>query len=156
MKHWSLLLSLILTTTASADRLRLILVPQQVVIRHDSRPVKFDLFLYNDGNAAEMVPSLELFRAIYTVHRGINTDSELKTHSRKFSQPIKDHILKPKRVDHTTVEIDLSSEDGDYLELAIEIGNERRLTSNLVLLLCSPPVASPADPTASPKSTVTP
>lgn len=61
-------------------------------------------------------------------------------------------MLKAGRVDHAAIDIDLSFEEGDYVELRVEIGHdERTLTSNSVLLLCSPN-ALPAEPESSPKA----
>jgi hypothetical protein len=54
--------------------------------------------------------------------------------------------LEPKGVDHTVVEIDLSPEDGDYVELRVQVAHdEHALTSNTVLLLCSPTNAAAAE-----------
>jgi hypothetical protein len=157
MKTLSLLIGITLVATARADSLRFILVPQQIVVSPGASPTKFDLFLYNTGDSVRRVPSLEEFRALYTVRRHMSSDSKSGTDIRTFSHSIKDHTLKAKRVDHTVVEIDLSAEEGDYIELRVEIGHEERtLTSNLVLLLCSPVSASPVEPASSPKAAVTP
>jgi hypothetical protein len=152
MTRLSLLLSIILVATAPAQSLRLILVPQQVVISRGASPKKFDLFLYNAGKSAQMVPSLESFRAFYVVRHRTNSDEQPGSELRAFSQTIKDHMLKAGKVDHTAIEIDLSLEEGDYIELRVEIGHdERTLTSNSVLLFCSSK-ASPAEPASSAKA----
>jgi hypothetical protein len=156
MKKLSLLFSVILVATATAESLRLVLVPQQIVVSGGASPMKFDLYLYNATNSAQMVPSLESFRALYVVRSHTNSEPKLESYWRKFSQPIKDHTLKAQRVDHTVIEIDLSSEDADYIELRIEIGDQPTLTSNTVLLLCSPVSASPVESPSSPKAAVTP
>ena len=76
---------------------------------------------------------------------------------RAFSQSIKDHTLKAHGVDHTVIDIDLSSEDGDYIELQVEIGHdEHRLASNSVLLLCQPATSSPTQSPSSPTATAKP
>ena len=153
MKTLSLLIGIILVATARADSLRFILVPQQIVVSPSATPMKFDLLLYNAGDSARRVPSLEEFRALYTVRHHMSSDSKSGTDVRTFSHPIKDHTLKAKRVDHTVVEIDLSSERGDYIELYVQIGHgERTLTSNSVLLLLAvnaPPELLKLAPTAS-------
>lgn len=147
MKTLSLLLSIIVAATAQAEPLRLILVPQQLVIPRQASPMKFDLFLYNAGNGAQTVPSLEQFRALYDVRYHTKSDSKSRTDIRVFSHPIKDHTLKARGVDHTVIDIDLSPEDGDYIELRVEVGHDKRvLTSNPVLLLCSPPNSAAAEP----------
>jgi len=156
MRGLCLLLSLIVAATAPAEPLRLILAPQQLVIPPDWSPIKFDLYLYNDGNAAEVVPSLEQFRAVYIIRHFTDNNSQKESQLRTFSHPIKDHTLKAKRLDHATVDIDFSSVAGEYIELSIEIGDKRLLTSNSVLLLCSPLNASPTVSPSSPAPTVTP
>jgi hypothetical protein len=157
MKRLSLLLSIVLVTTAPAQSLRLILVPQQILVSRGASPKKFDLFLYNAGKSAQTVPSLESFRAFYVVRQRTNSDERPGSELRVFSQTIKDHMLKAGRVDHTVIDIDLSLEEGDYVELRVEIGHEASaLTSNSVLLLCSPINSPSAEPASSPKATVTP
>ncbi|MEY2576223.1 MAG: hypothetical protein QOF80_1710 [Verrucomicrobiota bacterium] len=157
MKIFSLLLCIILVASARAQSLRLILVPQQIEVSPAASGMKFDLFLYNAGDSAHTVPSLEEFRAFYTTYHHANSDSKSGTEIRAFNHPIKDHTLKAQRVDHTIIEIDLSSEDGDYIELRVAIGHdERTLTSNSVLLLCHPVSASPTEKPQSPKADVTP
>lgn len=157
MKRLSLMLSIILVATAPAQSLRLILVPEQILVSHGASSKKFDLFLYNAGKSAQAVPSLESFRAFYVVRERTNSGERPGSELRVFSQTIRDHMLKAGRVDHTAIDIDLSLEEGDYVELRVEIGNgERTLTSNSVLLLCSPMNSPPAEPTSSPKATVTP
>ena len=146
MKALFILLSVIVVAATRAESLRLILVPQRVVIPRQLHPTKFDLFLYNAGRTARTVPSLEEFRALYTVRYHTRSASKSKADIRAFSYPIKDHILKAQGVDHSVIEIDFSPEDGDYVELRVEVGHdERALTSNPVLLLCSPPNASAAE-----------
>jgi hypothetical protein len=118
-----------------------------VMVPRQSSPTKFDLFVYNAGSVARTVPSLEQFRANYTVRYHTKSDSKSRTDIRAFSHRIKDHILRAQGVDHTVIEIDLSPEDGDYVELWVEVGHdERALTSNPVLLLCSPTNAAAAEP----------
>jgi hypothetical protein len=147
MKTPSLLLSIIVAATAQAEPVRLILVPQRVVIPHQSSTSKFDLFLYNAGSAARTVPSLEEFRAHYTIRYHTKSDSQSRAEIRAFNHPIKDHTLKAQGVDHTVIEIDVSPEDGDYIELYVQVGHdERALTSNTVVLLCSSPNAQEKQP----------
>ena len=147
MKTLPLLLGIVIAATAQAEPLRLILVPQQLTVPRQSSPTKFDLFLYNAGSAAQTVPSLEQFRASYEVRYHAKSDSKSRTDIRVFSHPIKDHTLKARGVDHAVIEIDLLPEDGDYIELKVEVGHDKRaLTSNPVLLLCSPPNAAPMKP----------
>ena len=138
MKIFYALISLILATTAVADPLRLILVPQQVVISHDAE-TKFDVYLYNDSDSAVSVPSLESFRALYTIRSEGTDDARVESDFRKFSQPIKEHVLKAHRVDHTIITIQFSPGDGDYLELSIEVGSKRTLRSNSVIMLAHQP-----------------
>ena len=153
MKTLSFLLSIIVAATAQAEPLRLILVPQQLVVPRQPSPTKFDLFLYNAGSTAQTVPSLEQFRALYDVRYHTKSDSKSKTDIRVFSHPIKDHTLKARGTDHTVIEVDLSPEDGDYIELRVEVGHDKRaLTSNSVLLLCSPPNAAAAEPVSGTQS----
>jgi hypothetical protein len=157
MKALFTLLAVVFVATAHAEPLRLILVPQQIVVPPGVSAMKFDVFLYNPGKSARTVPSLEEFRAFYTTRRHTNSDSKSGTEIRAFSHPIKDHTLKAQSVDHTVIAIDLSSENGDYIELRVEIGHdERTLTSNLVLLLCSQVTALPAVSPASPEPAITP
>jgi hypothetical protein len=157
MKMLSLLLGIILVASARAQSLRLILVPQQIEISPAASRMKFDLFLYNASDSVQTVPSLDEFRAFYTTYHHANSDSKSATDIRAFNHPIKDHTLKAQRVDHANIEIDLSSEDGDYIELRVAIGHdERTITSNSVLLLCHPVRTSPAEPPQSPKAEVTP
>ena len=147
MKTLSLLLSIIVAATAQAEPLRLILVPQQVVIPRQSSASKFDLFLYNAGSAARTVPSLEQFRALYTIRYHTKSDSQSRAEIRAFNHPIKDHTLKAQGVDRAVIEIDVSPEDGDYIELYVQVGHdERALTSNTVLLLCSSTTAPAIEP----------
>ena len=147
MKALSLVLSIIVVATARAEPLRLILVPQQVVIPRQSSAAKFDLFLYNSGSAARVVPSLHQFRALYTIRYHTKSDSLSRADIRAFSHPIKDHTLKAKGVDHAAIEIDLLPDDGDYVELRVEVGHdERALASNTVLLLCSPTNSTMVEP----------
>jgi len=153
MKSVGLLLSIVFLATANAEPLRLFLVPQQIVLPNDASAAKFDLFLYNSGDSAQVVPSLESFRALWVLRRHGNSDVKHGAEAHAFSQSIKNHILKGRRVDHTVIDIDLSSEDGDYVELSVEIGHdEHSLTSNSVLLL----LARPPKPVTSPQPTVTP
>jgi hypothetical protein len=153
MKSVALLLSIILLATADAEPLRLILVPQQTVLSKGASAAKFDLFLYNGGDSAKRVPSLESFRALWVVRHHAKSDTRSGAEARAFSQSIKDHTLQAHRVDHTVIDIDLSSEDGDYIELSVEIGHdEHTLTSNSVLLLLAPA----AEPVRSPQPTATP
>jgi hypothetical protein len=147
MKAMSLLLSIIVVATARAESLRLILVPQQVMIPRQPSTAKCDVFLYNAGGAARTVPSLEEFRALYTIRYHTKSDSRSRVEIQAFSHPIKDHILKAQGVDHAVIEIDLSPEDGDYIELYVQVGHdEQALTSNTVLLLCSPTNAPATKP----------
>jgi hypothetical protein len=147
MKALALILSIVLVATARAESLRLILAPQQVMVPRQPSTAKCDVFLYNAGGAARTVPSLEEFRAFYTIRYHTKSDSQSRTQIQAFSHAIKDHTLKPQRVDHTVIEIDLSPEDGDYIELYVQVGHdERTLTSNTVLLLCSPTNAPPTQP----------
>ena len=147
MKTLSLLLSVIIVATAGAEPLRLILVPQRVVIPRQSSASKFDLFLYNSGSAVRTVPSLEEFRALYTIRYHTKSDSLSRADIRAFNHPIKDHTLKAQGVDHAVIEIDISPEDGDYIELYVQVGHdERALTSNTVLLLCSSTNAQATEP----------
>ena len=147
MKAVSLLLSVIIVATARAEPLRLILVPQRVVIPRQSSASKFDLFLYNAGSAARTVPSLEQFRALYTIRYHTKSDSQSRVEIRAFNHCIKDHTLKAEGVDHAVIEIDVSPEDGDYIELYVQVGHdERALTSNTVLLLCSSTNAQVTEP----------
>ena len=147
MKALPLILSIIVVATARAESLRLILVPQQVTIPRQASASKFDLFLYNAGSAPRTVPSLEPFRALYTIRYHTKSGSQSRAEIRAFNQPIKDHTLKAQRVDHTVIEIDLLPEDGDYIELYVQVGHdERALTSNTVLLLCSPANAPATEP----------
>ena len=157
MKALCLLLGIILVAPAAAEPLRLILAPQQVVVSRGAASTKFDLFLYNGGKSAATVPSLEQFRAFYTVYRRAASEEKPGTELRAFSQPIKDHTLKAQRFDHTVIEIDLSGEDGDYIELRVEIGHDERvLTSNSVLMRWLPDNAPAANPASSPKAAITP
>lgn len=157
MKAVCLLLGIILVAPVAAEPLRLILAPQQVVVSRGAVPTKFDLFLYNGGKSTATVPSLEQFRAFYTVHRRASSDEKSGTELRAFSHPIKDRTLKPQNFDHTVIEIDLSAEDGDYIELRVEIGHdERALTSNSVLMRWLPASAPSAETASSPKSAITP
>jgi hypothetical protein len=147
MKALSLLLSVIIVATARAEPLRLILVPQQVTVPRQPSAAKFDLFLYNAGSAARTVPSLEQFRALYTIRYHTKSDSQSRAEIRAFNHSIKDHSLKAQGIDHTLIELDLSPEDSDYLELYVQIGHdERTLTSNTVLLRCSPTTAPGTQP----------
>jgi hypothetical protein len=137
MKTLSVLLSFILAATANAHSLRLIVVSQETLVPVDGSPMKFDLYLYNDGSTAEIVPSLEMFRATYAVRSCLRGDTNVERNDlRTFSHPIKDHSLKAQQVDHTVIEIDISPEGGDYVELSIEIGDKRILRSNSLILLC--------------------
>jgi hypothetical protein len=139
MKALSLLLSVIIVATARAEPLRLILVPHQVTVSRQPSVAKFDLFLYNAGSAARTMPSLEQFRALYTIRYHNKSDCQSRAEIRAFNHSIKDHTLRARGVDHTIIELDVSPEDGDYLELYLQIGHdERTLTSNTVLLRCSP------------------
>jgi hypothetical protein len=148
-----LLLSIIFLATAKAEPLRLILVPQQIMLSSGASAAKFDLFLYNSGDSAQVVPPLESFRALWVLRRHGNPDVKHGAEAHAFSQSIKNHTLKAHRVDHTVIDIDLSSDDGDYVELSVEIGHdEHTLTSNSVLLL----LAAPIKPVTSPQATVTP
>jgi hypothetical protein len=133
MRIFQALIGVILATTAAAEPLRLILVPQQVVISRDGE-TKFDVYLYNDGNSAATVPSLESFSAFYFIRRAGNEDAKVESDFRKFSRPIKDHTLKAHGVDHTIIDLQFSPGDGDYLELSIEVGNKQTLRSNSVIL----------------------
>jgi hypothetical protein len=147
MKALSLLLSILAVGAARGEPLRFLLVPQQVVISRQSSPTKFDLFLYNGGKIARTVPSLEEFRALYTIRYHAKSDSKSRADIRAFNHPIKDHTLKAQGVDHAVIEIDLSPEDGEYIELYVQVGHdERALTSNTVLLLCSPTNAPATEP----------
>jgi hypothetical protein len=139
MKAFCILLSLCLVTTASSESLRLILVPQQLVAAKDGSTTKFDVYLYNDSDKPQTVPSLESFRALYTVRRHGDSDTKSESYSRKFSHPIKDHVLQAHRVDHATIDVSLTLDDGDFLEVHLEIGDKELLTSNSVLLLCRQP-----------------
>ena len=157
MKMLFLLLGIMLAPSARAQSLRLILVPQHIEVSRSASGMKFDLFLYNAGTSPQTVPSLEEFRAFYTTYHHANSDSKSGTEIRAFNHPIKDHTLKAQRVDHAIIEIDLSSEDGDYIELRVAIGHdERTLTSNSVVLLCSPVKPSSAEPSPTPTPAVTP
>jgi hypothetical protein len=139
MKALALILSIVLVATARPESLRLILVPQQVMVPRQPSTAKCDVFLYNAGSAARTVPSLEEFRAFYTIRYHTKSHSQSKTQIQAFSHAIKDHTLKAQGVDQTVIELDISPEDGDYLELYVQIGHdERTLTSNTVLLRCSP------------------
>ena len=136
MKAFSILLSLCLATTTSAESLRLILVPQQLVAARDGSPTKFDVYLYNDGDTTRTVPSLDSFRALYTVRRHASSDTKSESYSRKFSHPIKDHLLQAHRVDHATIDVSFAVEEGDFVEVHLEIGDKQVLTSNSLLLFC--------------------
>jgi hypothetical protein len=147
MKTLSLLLSIIVAATAQAESLRLILVPQEVMVPRQPSTAKCDVFLYNAGSAARTVPALEQFGAFYTIRYHTKSDSQSKTEIRAFNHSIKDHTLKARRVDHAVIEIDLSPEDGDYIELYVRVGHdERALTSNTVLLRCTPTNAPATEP----------
>jgi hypothetical protein len=151
-----LLLSMTFLSPASAQSLRLILVPQQITASRETSS-KFDLFLYNAGKSPQTVPSLEEFRALYVVRRHTNSDEKRGTQLSAFSNPIKDHRLKAGGVDSTVIEIDLSAEDGEYIELHVEIGHDdHTLTSNPVLLLCPTMNVPTVEPASSPKSVRTP
>lgn len=158
MKSFALLLlGMTFLSPASAQSLRLILVPQQLAVSRDTSSMKFDLFLYNAGKSAQTVPSLEEFRALSVLHRRTNSDEKRGTQLSAFSHPIEDHKLKAGGVDHTVIEIDLSPKDGEYIELHVEIGHdEHTLISNSVLLLCPPMDVPSAEPVSSPKPSTTP
>lgn len=136
MKTFCILLSLCLVTTASSESLRLILVPQQLVVAKDGSTTKFDAYLYNDSDKTQTVPSLESFRALYTVRRHGSSDAKSESYSRKFSHPIKDHLLQAHRVDYATIDVSFAVDDGDFVEVHIEIGDKQVLTSNSLLLFC--------------------
>lgn len=136
MKMFSILLALCLATTTSAESLRLVLVPHDLVAARDGSPTKFDVYLYNDSNKARVVPSLDAFRALYTVRRHATDDTKSESYSRTFSHPIKDHLLQAHRVDHATIEVGFSVGDGDFVEVHLEVGDKQILTSNSLLLLC--------------------
>lgn len=139
MKALLILASVALSSTAAAQSLRLILAPQQLVIPRDGAPTKFDVYLYNDGKTAQSVPSLDTCTIFYSVHPTATDDEEFQSVTTKFSRPIKDHVLRPRHVDHATIEVDLDAKDGDFIEAYVVVGNRSILTSNYVLLLCRKP-----------------
>jgi hypothetical protein len=136
MNRILIFLTIAFTATSDADSLRLFVVSQKPLIPADGSPTKLDLFLYNDGSTARMVPSLEMFRATYVAYSFGNAANAEKNDMRSFSHPIKDHSLKAHGFDHTVIDVDISSEEGDYVELWIEIGDKPILRSNSLMLLC--------------------
>lgn len=125
-----------LTATTSAEPLRLILVPQQVAISASGAPTKFDAYLFNDSKTAQNVPSLETWTIIYGFRAGESSDGKFESFTRKFPLPIKNHLLKPQRCDHTVIEVDIEPRDCDFAEFYIELGSNEVLRSNRVVLLC--------------------
>lgn len=157
MKCFTLIFSIVLAAVARAESLRLILVPEQIIISSDVSPVKFDLFLYNAGDSVRTVPALEQFRAFYTLRAHDNSTLKSGTDVRAFSHRIKDHALKARGANHASIEIDLPAERWDYIEVHVQIGHdERALTSNSVVLLNASANSTPTASSSSPTPAVTP
>lgn len=151
----SLFLVAVVTALALGETPRLLLVPVQTSIKpHGS--IECDLYLYNDGKKATMIPSFESLSKVYVLRDPTGTrlprgdsSSLVTTHASG------EHSLKPGKVERTKITIEIAAEPGDLAEVYVEIGKGPMLRSNSVLLYC-PVESATSQPASSPKSPITP
>lgn len=122
---------------AQPEGLRLVLAPAEEVAIKPRATVALDAYLYNPGPAAVHAPPLASLSATYTLNDVTGVRSTRAGASGEISTaPVKNDLLQPGSLERRRINIEIPAESGDLVRVHVELGKNRALRSNSVLMFC--------------------
>jgi hypothetical protein len=132
----TVLITAIVAESAFADSARLLLITPQTDIKPQQKST-LEVFLYNPNSKPVRVPSLEDY-SIVSSTQGMTgrSTSGGGTQIGAFDVMLPPQMLGPKSIQHKTIQVKSNVRAGDFAEIYVELGRERTLRSNAILLFC--------------------
>ena len=132
-----ILFTLVAAKSVLAADTQLILLAREIDIK-SHQPVTLEIFLYNPNSKPAHAPVLEEYSIVSATKDATGKlTAGGGTQSKGISELLSLQTLQPKSIQHKTIRAEINNiRAGEFAEVFVEIGWERKLRSNSILLLC--------------------